>query len=125
MGRATSGAARHQKKLRVLKAARGGRGGPGHRFRLAKEAVVRAGVYAYRGRKLRKRDFRALWITRLTAACRSRGISYSRFIFGLGDAKIELNRKVLSEMAISSPSDFDAVVEISKKHQPQRATAAA
>ncbi len=118
MGRATYGAARHRKKVRILKAAKGYRGAPGKRWRLAKEAVVRADVNAYRDRRRRKRDFRALWITRLTAACRMRGISYSRFIFGLAAADIELNRKVLSEMAIYSPSDFDAVVELAKRHQP-------
>ena len=84
---------------------------------------MRAGVNAYRDRRRRKRDFRALWITRLTAACRSRGISYSRFIFGISAAKIELNRKVMSEMAISSPADFDALVEIANKHQPKAAAA--
>jgi large subunit ribosomal protein L20 len=78
---------------------------------------MRADVNAYRDRRRRKRDFRALWVTRLTAACRMRGISYSRFIFGLAAADIELNRKVLSEMAIHSPSDFDAVVELAKRHQ--------
>lgn len=123
MGRATSGAARHRKKVRVLKQAKGYRGAPGKRWRLAKEAVVRAGVNAYRDRRRRKRDFRALWITRLTAACRMRGINYSRFIFGLIDANVELNRKMLSEMAIAAPAEFDAVVELAKKHQAQ-ATAA-
>jgi large subunit ribosomal protein L20 len=123
MGRATYGAARHRKKVRILKQAKGFRGAPGKRWRLAKEAIVRAGVNAYRDRRRRKRDFRGLWITRLTAACRSRGISYSRFIFGLTAANIELNRKVISEMAISSPADFDALVEIAKKHQPQTAAA--
>ena len=123
MGRATYGAARHRKKVRILKQAKGFRGAPGKRWRLAKEAIVRAGVNAYRDRRRRKRDFRGLWITRLTAACRSRGISYSRFIFGLTAANIELNRKVMSEMAISSPADFDALVEIAKKHQPQTAAA--
>ena len=123
MGRATCGAARHRKKVRVLKEARGHRGAPGRNYRLAKEAAVRAGVNAYRDRKRRKREFRALWITRLTAACRMRGISYSRFIFGLAAANVELNRKVLGEMAISSPSDFDAVVEVAKKHLPKSAAA--
>jgi large subunit ribosomal protein L20 len=119
MGRTTYGAARHRKKVRILKQARGYRGAPGKRWRLVKEAVVRAGTNAYRDRRRRKRDFRALWVTRLTAACRSRGISYSRFVFGLVAADIELNRKTLSEMAISSPDDFDALVDIAKKHQPQ------
>lgn len=119
MARATSGAARHRKKLRLFKAVRGYRGALGKRWRLAKEAVVRAGVNAYRDRRRRKRDFRTLWITRLTAACRLRGICYSRFTYGLAAARIELNRKVLSEMAISSPSDFDALVELAKRHQPK------
>ncbi|MCH7808116.1 MAG: 50S ribosomal protein L20 [Planctomycetes bacterium] len=123
MGRATSGAARHRKKVRILKQARGFRGAPGKRWRLAKEAVIRSGVNAYRDRRLRKRNFRALWITRLTAACRSRGIVYSRFIYGLLEAKIELNRKMMSEIAIASPADFDALVEIAKQHQPRKAVA--
>jgi len=125
MGRATYGAARHRRKVRIMKEGRGRRGEPGHNYRLVKEAIVHGGVYAYKGRKLRKREFRALWITRLTAACRMRGISYSRFIFGLQAADIELNRKVMSEMAISAPADFDAIVEIAKKHQPQGAAVAA
>ncbi len=123
MGRATCGAARHRKKVRLFKKVKGYRGAPGKRWRLAKEAVVRAGVNAYRDRRRRKRTFRALWVTRLTAACRSRGISYSRFIFGLAAADIELNRKVMSEMAISSPADFDALVEIAKQRSPKAAAA--
>jgi large subunit ribosomal protein L20 len=123
MGRTTCGAARHRKKVRLFKEVKGYRGAPGRHLRLAKEAIVRAGVNAYRDRKRRKREFRALWITRLTAACRMRGISYSRFIFGLTAANIELNRKVLSEMAISSPADFDAVVELAKKHLPESVAA--
>jgi large subunit ribosomal protein L20 len=118
MGRATYGAARHRKKVRLLRKVRGHRGAPGKRWRLAKEALVRSGVNAYRDRRRRKREFRSLWITRLTAACRMRGISYSRFIFGLTVADIEVNRKMLSEMAITAPADFDAIVEIAKKCLP-------
>jgi large subunit ribosomal protein L20 len=73
-------------------------------------------VYAYRDRRRRKRDFRSLWITRLTAACRMREISYSHFLFGLKEASIILNRKMLSELAIDNPVAFDALVEIAKKH---------
>lgn len=124
MSRATCGAARHRKKKRVLKQAKGFRGAPGNHWRLAKEAVVRSRVFAYRDRRVRKREFRALWITRLAAACRMRGISYSRFIFGLNACDIELNRKILSEMAISSPDDFDAVVEVAKQKQPADTVAA-
>jgi large subunit ribosomal protein L20 len=123
MGRTTYGAARHRKKVRIFREARGYRGPGGKRWRLVKEAVVRAGCNAYRDRRRRRRDFRALWITRLTAACRLRGINYSRFIFGLSTAKVELNRKVLSEMAIFAPADFDLLVELAKKHQPSNVAA--
>lgn len=123
MSRATYGAARHRKKKRVMVSAQGFRGAAGKRWRLGKETIIRAGVHAYRDRKRRKRVFRALWITRLTAACRMRNISYSRFIYGLNATGIELDRKVLSELAISSPADFDALVELAKKNQP-RAVAA-
>lgn len=123
MGRATSGAARHRKKVRLFKRVKGFRGAPGRRWRLAQEMVLRADAAATRDRRRRKRDFRALWVTRLTAACRMRGISYSRFIFGLLAADIELNRKMLSEIAIHSPADFDEIVEIAKRHQPQAAAA--
>ena len=123
MGRVTYGAARHRKKVRILKEAKGYRGARSKRWRVAKEAVVNAGVDAYRDRRRRKRDFRALWVTRLTAACRMRGISYSRFIFGLSAGDIELNRKSLSEIAIASPADFDTLVELAKTHQPKAAAA--
>lgn len=124
MGRTTCGAARHRKKVRILRKAKGYRGARSKLWRTAKEAVMRADAFAYRDRRRRKRDFRALWITRLTAACRNRGIGYSRFIFGVQAANIELNRKMLSDMAIASPADFDALVEIAKEHQPQGAAAA-
>jgi len=110
MPRIRKGAARHKAHKRVLKSVKGHRSSAGHLYRAAKEAVVRAGVYAYTGRKLRKRDFRALWITRLTAACRQRGIMYSRLISGLKKANITLNRKMLSEIAIADPAGFDAIV---------------
>lgn len=124
MGRTTYGAARHRKKKRVMKDASGFRGAPGKRWRLGKESIIRGGVFAYRDRKARKRSFRALWITRLTAACRMRGIAYSRFVYGLTTAGIELDRKVLSEIAITSPADFDALVQVAKKFQPKDAVAA-
>ena len=113
MPRATSGSARHRTKKRLFRAAKGYRGGRS-KFRLAKEGVVRAGVYAYRDRRARKRDFRRLWITRLSAACQMRDVSYSRFINGLRHANIALNRKMLSELAIADPAAFDKVVELAK-----------
>jgi large subunit ribosomal protein L20 len=97
-----------------MKAVRGHRGAPGKNYRLAKEARVRADVYARVDRKRRKREFRGLWITRLTAACRQRNIRYSRLIDGCKKANIALNRKMLSELAIADPRGFDAVVELAK-----------
>lgn len=117
MPRARAGAARHRKKLRIRKAARGYRGGRSKLYRTAKEAIMRAGVYAYRDRRARKRDFRGLWIIRLAAACRERDIAYSRFIYGLKAANIITNRKMLSEIAIADPKAFDAIAEIAKAHQ--------
>ncbi len=114
MPRVRKGAARRKAHKRVLKAVRGQRASAGHLYRSAKTALVRSGVYARFGRKLRKRDFRALWITRVTAACRQRGIMYSRFISGLKKANIALNRKMLSEIAIADQAAFDAVVDASK-----------
>ena len=113
MGRATYGAARHRKKVRLLKKAKGFRGGRS-RYRLAKEVLIRAGVSAFRDRRRKKREFRALWITRLTGACRSRGISYSRFIYGLIAADIMVNRKMLSEIAIHDVAAFDMLVELAR-----------
>ena len=114
MPRVRKGSARRQPKKRILKAVKGHRGAPGHLYRLAKEAATRAGVYARVGRKLRKRDFRGLWVIRLSAACRQRGIRYSQFINGLKKANITLNRKMLSEIAIADPAGFDVIVEAAK-----------
>ncbi len=111
MPRVRKGAARHQAKKRILKAVKGYRGTRGRLYRQAKEAVVRAAVNARIDRKRRKRDFRGLWIIRLSAACRQRGIRYSEFINGCKKANIQLNRKVLSEIAIADPKGFDAIVE--------------
>ncbi len=114
MPRVRKGAARHRAKKRILKAVKGHRGPAGHLYRLAKEAVVRAAVNARIDRKRRKREFRGLWIVRLNAACRQRGIRYSQFINGCKKANIGLNRKILSEIAISDPAGFDAIVEAAK-----------
>lgn len=111
MPRVRKGPARHRKHKRVLRAARGYYGAASRRYRVARQATFRAGVYATRDRKVRKRNFRALWITRITAACRQRGVMYSRFIHALGEAGIALNRKMLSEIAIADPEAFDKVVE--------------
>ncbi|QDU77426.1 50S ribosomal protein L20 [Bremerella volcania] len=109
--RTTYGKARHKSKKRLFKKAKGNRGGRGNLLRTVKETLIRAGVYAYRDRKVRKREFRKLWIIRLNAAARERGLRYSEFINGLKKAGIVLDRKVLSEMAIHDPGAFDAVAE--------------
>jgi large subunit ribosomal protein L20 len=114
MPRVRKGSARHQSKKRILKAVKGHRGSRGHLYRSAKEAVVRAEVNARIDRKRRKRDFRGLWIVRLSAACRQRNIRYSQFINGCKKANIQLNRKILSEVAIADPEGFDAIVEAAK-----------
>jgi large subunit ribosomal protein L20 len=111
MPRIRKGAARHRAKKRVLKAVKGYRGPRGHLYRMAKEANMRAAVNARVDRKRRKRDLRGLWIIRLSAACRQRGIRYSEFINGLKKANIGLNRKMLSQIAVDDPTGFDAVVE--------------
>ncbi|QDT66256.1 50S ribosomal protein L20 [Calycomorphotria hydatis] len=108
------GAARHKKKKRLFKEAKGNRGGRANLIRTVKETLVRSRAYAYRDRKVRKREFRRLWITRITAACRMRGLSYSVFIHGLTLAQIELDRKSLSELAINEPQVFDEIVAIVK-----------
>ena len=112
MPRVRKGAARRRKHKRVLKAIRGHVGAASRRYSLAIQAEFRAGVYATRDRKTRKRQFRRLWITRVGAACRQRGIMYSRFMFALTEADIDLNRKMLSEIAICDPAAFDAIVEV-------------
>ncbi len=113
MPRVRKGAARHQAKKRILKAAKGYRGSRGL-YRLAKEATVRAAVNARIDRKRRKRDFRGLWIIRISAACRQRGIRYSQFINACKKANIQLNRKMLSEIAIADPPGFDAIIAAAK-----------
>ena len=114
MPRVRKGAARHKAKKRVLKAVKGYRGARGRQYRLAKEAIVRAAVNARIGRKLRKRDFRGLWIIRINAACRQRQIRYSQFINGCKKANIAVNRKMLSEIALADPAGFDAIVNAAK-----------
>jgi large subunit ribosomal protein L20 len=109
--RTVKGAARNKSKRRLFKKAKGYRGGRRNLLRTAKETLVRAGAFAYRDRKVRKREFRKLWIIRLNAAARARGLRYSELIQGLRKAKIELDRKSLSEMAIHDPEAFDVVVE--------------
>ncbi|MEM0982948.1 MAG: 50S ribosomal protein L20 [Planctomycetota bacterium] len=111
MPRVRKGAARNQARKRLLRQARGYFGSNHKSPYRAKDAVIRAGTYAYRDRRQRKRDFRALWITRITAACKMRGTRYSRFMNGLKNANIIINRKMLSQIAIEDPKLFDRLVE--------------
>jgi large subunit ribosomal protein L20 len=113
--RTTNAPARNRSKSRLFKRAKGYVGGRRKLLRTAKENLVRAGVYAYRDRHNRKRDFRRLWIIRINAACRAHGLRYSQFIAGLQKAHIELDRKILSDMAIADPQGFETVVELVKK----------
>jgi large subunit ribosomal protein L20 len=108
--RTTKGAARNKAKRRLFKKTKGFRGGRGNMLRTAKETLVRAGAYAFRDRRNRKREFRKLWIIRINAAARERGLRYSEFIHGLDKANLGLDRKSLAEMAIHDPAGFDTVV---------------
>ncbi len=109
--RTTKGAARNKAKRRLYKRAKGYRGGRGNLLRTVKETLIRAEAYAYRDRRVRRREFRKLWIIRINAAVRQRGMRYSEFICGLKKAGIELDRKTLSEMAIHDPPAFDQIVD--------------
>ena len=103
-----------KRRNKVLKAAKGYWGAKSKHFKMAKQAVMKSGNYAFIGRKQRKRDFRRLWITRISAACRANGVNYSTFMNGLKKANIELNRKMLSEIAVSDPQAFAKLVEQAK-----------
>ncbi len=111
MPRVRKGAARHRKHKRVLRAARGYHGAMSRRYRTAMQSVFRAGVNATRDRKRRKREFRRLWITRISAACKQRGFNYSQFMYALTETDIDVNRKMLAEIAVSDPAAFDAIIE--------------
>ena len=104
-----------KKRRKILKQAKGYFGAKSKLYRTAREQVMKSGHYAYIGRKQKKRDFRALWITRINAACRQNDISYSRFIDGLKKANVTLNRKVLADMAVREPQAFAELVAVAKK----------
>ena len=118
MGRVKFQVAAKRRRKRTLKAAKGYVGGRGKLLRTAKETVARARAYAYRDRKVRKRDFRSLWITRISAACEECGTKYSVFIGGLKKAKIGIDRKHLAELAVSSKEAFKKLVELAKTKKP-------
>lgn len=104
-----------RRKKRVLKDSKGQFGHRSRRYQQAKRSITKGMTYEYRDRKVRQRNFRSLWIIRINAACQELGITYSRFIKGLTDAKVEINRKVISELAISSPGAFKKLVKMSKE----------
>ena len=104
-----------KKRRAILKQAKGYRGAKSKLYRIAREAVMKSGNYAYVGRRLKKRDFRRLWIARINAGCRLNDMSYSRFMNGLKKANISLNRKVLAELAISNPNEFASLVATAKQ----------
>ena len=114
MARVKGALATRKRRKKTLKLARGYWGAKSKHFKMAKEAVMKSGNYAYIGRKQRKRDFRRLWSTRISAGCRVNGVNYSTFMNGLKKAGITLNRKVLSEIAIADPQAFTALVEKAK-----------
>ena len=105
-----------RRRNKVLKLAKGFRGGHSKLFRTAADSVDKALMYAYRDRKARKRDFRRLWIARINAAARSNGLSYSRFISGLKKADVEINRKMLADMAVHDQAGFNRLVQVAKEH---------
>ena len=113
--RVKRGMATHRRHKKYLDMAKGFRGGRSVLYRTAREAVERSLVYAYKGRKERKRDFRSLWIMRINAAVREHGLSYSRFINGLKTAGVEINRKILADMAVNDVAGFAQLTEIAKK----------
>lgn len=115
MVRVTNAVASHRRKKRLFKLAKGFVGDRKNHLRLTSDAVLKALAYNYRHRKLKKREFRSLWITRLSAAAKINGISYSKFIYGLKKAGCELNRKVLAEIAIHDPASFTAIVSHAKE----------
>ena len=110
MTRVAAGVARHRRHRKIISQTKGYRGARRNRFKTAKEALIHARAYAYRDRRARKRDFRALWTARLNAACREAGISYSQFIHLLKEQNIQLNRKMLAEIAVRHPEAFKSIL---------------
>ncbi len=116
MPRAKSGIVKHKRSKKILKLAKGYRGGRSKLYRPAREAVMKAGMYAYRDRKAKKRDLRSLWISRINARARMFGMSYSSFMHSLKSAGIEINRKLLSDIAANDEIAFKKIVEVINSH---------
>jgi large subunit ribosomal protein L20 len=114
MPRVKRGVAARKRRNRILHEAKGYYGARSKLFKTAREAVEKGWIYAYRDRKQRKRTFRALWITRINAAARENGLSYSRLISGLKDANVEVDRKILAQLAVTDPKAFGALADLAK-----------
>ena len=123
MARVKRGVASKKRHKKVLKQAKGYYGNKSRSFRAANEQLMRSGNYAYRDRRARKGEMRRLWIQRINAACRLNDMSYSRFIAGLKEAGVEVDRKLLSELAVSDPQAFSALVDVAKAASDQATTA--
>jgi len=121
--RTTKGAARRQAKKRLFKRAKGYRGGRGKLLRTVKETLLRSDAYAFRDRRTKRRNLRRLWILRINAAVRERGMRYSEFIHGLDKANVRLDRKILADMAVRDPEAFGQVVELARQGLGEPATA--
>jgi large subunit ribosomal protein L20 len=115
----------HKKRREILDQASGYRGQRSRLYRKAKEQILHSSTYAYRDRRARKGDFRKLWIARINAAARAEGMTYNRFISGLKTAGVEVDRKILADLAVTDPTAFVALVEVAKANQPAEATSAA
>ena len=115
MARVKGALATRKRRKKILKLAKGYFGAKSKLFKTAKEAVMKSGNYAYIGRRLKKRDFRRLWITRISAACKINGMNYSSFINGLNKAGIAINRKMMADLAVNDPDGFAALVKAAKK----------
>lgn len=116
MPRVKRGVNNHRRHKKILKLAKGYRGSKSKLYRVANQQVMKSYSYAYAHRRLKKRDFRKLWIARINAAARNNGISYSRMMYGLKTAGVDINRKVLAELAISDPAAFTELAELAKKN---------
>jgi large subunit ribosomal protein L20 len=121
--RAKGGPKSRRRRKKILKLAKGYVGGRGRLYRSARETVERALAFAYRDRRVRRREFRGLWITRINAAARLSGLSYSEFMRGLKQARVELDRKVLAELSVSDAPAFHQIAELAKTHLPPRRNA--
>ena len=124
MARVKRGVIALKKRNKVLKAVKGFRGARGRTYRAANEALLHSLIYAFRDRRRRKRDFRALWITRINAAARAEGLTYSRLVSGLKKEGLTLNRKMLADLAMNDEAGFAKLLEIAKKHMPASAARA-